>query len=80
MTDLTASEARANLYRLLDETAETHKPVRITGKRNNGVLVSEGDWSAIQETLYLLAIPGMRESLKKGMETPANKLAKELRW
>ena len=80
MTDLTASEARANLYRLLDETAETHKPVRITGKRNNGVLISEGDWSAIQETLYLLAIPGMRESLKKGMKTPAKKLAKELRW
>ncbi|MGH8460724.1 MAG: type II toxin-antitoxin system Phd/YefM family antitoxin [Stenotrophobium sp.] len=80
MTDLTASEARANLYRLLDETAETHTPVRITGKRNNGVLVSESDWSAIQETLYLLAIPGMRESIKKGMETPVNKLARELRW
>lgn len=80
MTDLTASEARSNLYRLLDETAETHKPVRITGKRNNGVLVSEEDWAAIQETLHLLAIPGMRESLKKGMKTPAAALSKKLRW
>lgn len=80
MTDLTASEARANLYRLLDEAAETHKPVRITGKRNSGVLVSEEDWAAIQETLHLLSVPGMRESLKKGMDTPVEKLSKELRW
>lgn len=80
MTDLTASEARANLYRLLDEAAETHKPVRITGKRNSGVLVSEEDWASIQETLHLLSVPGMRESLKKGMDTPVEKLSKELRW
>ncbi|MFI4979688.1 MAG: type II toxin-antitoxin system Phd/YefM family antitoxin [Nevskiales bacterium] len=80
MTDRTASEARANLYRLLDETAESHKPIRITGKRNNGVLVSEEDWAAIQETLYLLSIPGMRESIKKGMETPTGKLARKLVW
>jgi len=80
MTDHTASEARANLYRLLDEAAETHTPVRITGRRNNGVLVSEGDWSAIQETLYLLSIPGMRESIKKGMKTPIKKLARKLKW
>ncbi|MGH8528846.1 MAG: type II toxin-antitoxin system Phd/YefM family antitoxin [Nevskiales bacterium] len=80
MTDLTASEARANLYRLLDEAAETHKPIRISGKRNSGVLVSEKDWDAIQETLYLLSIPGMRASIKKGMKTPTDKLATELSW
>jgi len=80
MTDLNASEARANLYRLLDQAAETHKPVRIAGKRNNAVLVSEDDWNAIQETLYLLAIPGMRESIREGLRTPAAKLAKSLRW
>jgi len=80
MTDRTASEARANLYRLLDEAAESHKPIRITGKRNNGVLVSEEDWSAIQETLYLLSISGMRESIKKGMATPTGKLARKLDW
>lgn len=80
MTDFTASEARANLYRLLDEAAETHRPIRISGKRNNGVLISEEDWSAIQETLYLLSIPGMRESIKDGMKTPTAKLAKRLDW
>ncbi len=80
MTELNASEARANLYRLLDQAAETHKPVRIAGKRNNAVLVSEDDWNAIQETLYLLAIPGMRESIREGLRTPAAKLAKSLRW
>ena len=80
MTELNASEARANLYRLLDEAAETHKPVRIAGKRNNAVLVSEDDWNAIQETLYLLSIPGMRESIRQGMKTPVNKLTKDLRW
>jgi len=69
-----ASEARANFHRLLDEAAENHKPIRITGKRNNGVLVSEEDWAAIQETLYLLSIPGMPQSIKKGMETPTGKL------
>jgi prevent-host-death family protein len=80
VTELNASEARANLYKLLDQAAETHKPVRIAGKRNNAVLVSEDDWNAIQETLYLLSIPGMRESIRLGMKTPAKKLAKDLRW
>jgi antitoxin YefM len=80
MTDINASEARANLYRLLDQAAETHKPVRIAGKRNNAVLVAEDDWNAIQETLYLLSIPGMRESIRERMQTPTTKLAKALRW
>lgn len=80
MTNITASEARANLYRLLDQAADTHKPVRITGRRNNGVLVSEDDWAAIQETLFLLSIPGMRESIRKGMKTPTSKLSRKLDW
>ena len=67
MSTITASEARANLYRLIDEAAESHKPIVISGKRANAVLVSEEDWSAIQETLHLLAIPGMRESIKNSM-------------
>jgi prevent-host-death family protein len=80
MVDLNATDARANLYRLLDETAESHEPVHITGRRNNAVLVSEDDWNAIQETLYLLSVPGMRESIREGLKTPASKMAKELRW
>jgi prevent-host-death family protein len=77
---LTASEARANLYRLIDETNESHQPVMISGKHSSAVLVSAEDWSAIQETLYLLSVPGMRESIKKGMAEPLAKSAKELKW
>lgn len=77
---VTASEARANLYRLIDETNASHQPVVISGKRNSAVLVSTEDWDAIQETLYLLSVPGMRESIKKGMAEPLDKSSKELKW
>lgn len=77
---LTASEARANLYRLIDETAESHMPITIAGKRSSAVLLSAQDWSAIQETLYLLAVPGMRESIKTGMAEPLANSAAELDW
>ena len=80
MTTITASEARANLYRLIDQASESHKPVVISGKRSNAVLVSEEDWSAIQETLHLLAVPGMRESIKEAMAEPLNKGKRKLKW
>ena len=80
MTTLTASSARSKLYKLLDEAAQSHEPIQITGRRNNAVLVSEKDWRSIQETLYLLSIPGMRESIRKGMKTPVKKCAKKLNW
>jgi antitoxin YefM len=80
MSTLTASEARAKLYRLIDETAESHVPIRITGKRNSAVLISEKDWASVQETMYLLSIPGMRESIREGMEAPVDDCAKELDW
>ena len=80
MHTLTASEARANLYRLIDEAAESHKPITISGKRSRAVLLAAEDWSAIQETLYLLAVPGMRESIKTGMAEPLASSAQELEW
>jgi len=80
MNTLTASEARANFYRLIDQTAESHEPIIISGKRSNAVLLSADDWNAIQETLYLLAVPGMRESIKAGMAEPLEDSAKELEW
>jgi prevent-host-death family protein len=80
MTTLTASEARASLYRLIDQAAESHQPILITGKRNNAVLLSAEDWQAIQETLYLLSVPGMRESIKEGMAQPLGESAKDLDW
>ena len=80
MTTLNASEARANLYRLMDQTAENHEPVVITGRRVNAVLVAEEDWNAINETLYLLSVPGMRESIQEGMAEPLDQTASELDW
>ena len=80
MNTLTASEARANLYRLLDQASDTHQPITISGKRNSAVLVSSKDWESIQETLYLLTVSGMRESIKQGMEEPIENCSKELDW
>lgn len=80
MQTLTASEARANLYRLMDQAAESHEPITISGKRNDAVLLAAEDWHAIQETLYLLSVPGMRESIKEGMAEPVDACAKELDW
>jgi prevent-host-death family protein len=80
MTTLTATEARKQLYNLLDDVALSHEAIQITGKRHSAVLVSEADWRAIQETLYLISIPGMRKSIRKGLRTPVEKCAKELDW
>ncbi|MBU0499307.1 MAG: type II toxin-antitoxin system Phd/YefM family antitoxin [Gammaproteobacteria bacterium] len=80
MTILNATEARSKLYSLIDETANTHQPIVITGKRGNAVLVSEEDWNAISETLHLMSIPGMRESIKGGMRTPVSECSEELDW
>ena len=80
MKTLSASEARANLYRLMDQAAESHQPIVIAGKRGNSVLISSEDWDAIQETLHLLAVPGMRESIKAGMAEPVDACAGELDW
>ncbi len=80
MATITASEARSKLYRLIDEAAASHEPVLITGKRANAVLVSEEDWKAIQETVYLLSMPGIRESIREGLNTPVEDCAKDLEW
>ena len=80
MTSITATEARKRLYSLLDEVASSHEPIEITGRRTSAVLISEDDWRAVQETLHLLSIPGMRESILEGMETPVSDLEQELNW
>ncbi len=80
MKTITVTKARERLYKLLNEAAESHEPVQITGKRGNAVLVSEEDWRSIQETLYLLSIPGMRESIREGLETPLEECAGEPGW
>lgn len=80
MTTIKATEARANLYRLLDLAAESHEPIQITGKRSNAILIAEEDWTAIQETIYLLSIPGLRESIRRGLRTPAEKCSEKPGW
>ena len=80
MSTMTASQARKELYRLLDQAAETHEPIHITGKRSHGVLVAEEDWRAIQETLHLLSIPGMRESIRRGVRTPISRCSEKPGW
>ena len=80
MTTITATEARKKLYNLVDDVSQSHEPVQIAGKRNTAVLISEDDWRAIQETLYLASIPGMKESIIRGLKTPADKCHKELNW
>lgn len=80
MPTLSATEARTKLYRLIDEASLTHEPIVITGKRGNAVLISEDDWRAIQETIFLLNIPGMRESIQKGLATPIEDCKEEIEW
>ncbi len=80
MTSITATEARKRLYSLVDDVAESHESILIAGKRNSAVLISEGDWRAIQESLYLSNIPGMRASIRKGLKTPVDRCVEELNW
>ena len=80
MPTLSATEARAKLYRLIDQASLSHEPIVITGKRGNAVLISEDDWRSIQETLYLLSIPGMRESIREGLATPIEDCTEEIDW
>ena len=80
MTTLSATEARKSLYNLVDDVALSHDPIQIVGKRHSAVLISEEDWRAIQETLFLTSITGMRESIKNGLNTPVEKCSKDLTW
>jgi antitoxin YefM len=77
MTTFTATKARANLFQLIDQAAESHRPIQITGRRNNGVLISEEDFNAMQETLYLLSVPGMKASLLKAKAAPLKSYTKK---
>jgi len=80
MTAITVTDARKRLYALLDDVSASHEPVHITGKRNSAVLISEDDWRAIQETLYLHSVPGMAESIIEGLKTPIEECSEELDW
>jgi len=80
MSTTNATKARENLYRLIDQVNDNHEPVLITGKKGSAVLVSESDWKAIEETLYLNSIPGMAASIREGIDTPTSDLDEKLEW
>ncbi|MCJ7813060.1 type II toxin-antitoxin system Phd/YefM family antitoxin [bacterium] len=80
MKTISITKARSNLYQLVDEAATIHQPIQITGKRSNAILLSEEDWRAIQETLFLISIPGMRESIRKGLDSPIEACSEKLEW
>ena len=80
MTTISATQARKNLYSLIDEANDSHQPIQITGKRSNAVLLSESDWRAIQETLHLQAIPVMVDSIKQASEEGIEQASDELVW
>jgi PHD/YefM family antitoxin component YafN of YafNO toxin-antitoxin module len=80
MKNLTATEARKSLYRLIDEVTVTSEPIQINGKRSSAILIARDDWEALQDTVHLLSIPGMRESIREGLETPIEDCVEELDW
>ncbi len=80
MTTLTATQARKNIYSLVDEVNESHEAIQIQGKRGSAVLIAEDDWRALQETLYLSSVIGMKKSILKGLKTPIRKCSKKLVW
>lgn len=80
MDIINATNARKNLYRLIEELSKSHEPIHITSKKGSAVLISEEDWKAIQETLYLLSIPGMHESIKEGMNTSIEECSETIEW
>ncbi len=80
MNTINVTQARSQLYKLIDEVASSHEPVQISGKRGNAILISEEDWRSIQETLYLTSIPGMRVSICQGLETPVEECSENPGW
>jgi len=76
----TVKAKKAKISELLEESEKSHEPIQIIGKKNAAVLVSLDDWRAIEETLYLLSIPKMRESIVRGLKTPVGKCSSELDW
>jgi antitoxin YefM len=80
MRTIRVSEARSNLYKLIEEAALSHEPLKIEGKRGSAVIIGEDEWRAVEETLYLLSVPGMRESIIEGMKMPVEDCSPTIEW
>jgi len=77
---ISVSQARADIYNLMDRTAQTHEPIIITGKRNNVVMISQEDWEAIEETLYLNSIPNLSKSIQDAMQADDSEFSENIEW
>lgn len=77
---VSVSQARANIFKLIEETNQNHNPIIITGKHNDAVILSLDDWNSIQETLYLTSIPNMKQSIIEGLNTPIEECQTKLEW
>lgn len=80
MTVKTIQQAESNFNQLIEEVTISHQPITITGEKNNAVLISQEDWLAIHETLYLSSISGMKKSIQEGLNTPIKDCDEELDW
>ena len=80
MNSITVTDARKTLYKLINETADSHEPILISGKKANAVLISEEDWNAVNENLHLLSIQGMRESIIKGLQASLEDCDESIEW
>jgi antitoxin YefM len=80
VSSINITNARKDLYKIVDSVNMSHEPIHITGKNSSAVLVGEDDWKSIEETLYLMSIPGMRESIIEGMKTNTENLEEDLDW
>jgi len=80
MSAVSATSARSNLYRLIDQVNEESQPLTITGQRGNAVLIGEADWQAIQETLFLGSVPGFAESIRQARTEGIEAASAELDW
>ena len=77
---MSVSQVRADIYNVMDETALTHEPILITGKRNNVVMLSEEDWNAIEETLFLNSVPNLASSIQKSMQAEDSEFSEDIEW
>ena len=80
MITVSVKEASDKLPDLVENTIEELEPVLVSGKKNNAVLMAESDWQAMNETLQLLSVPGMRDAIKNGLSENLESTSRKLNW
>lgn len=80
MKSISAAKLKNNFYDVLEELSLEDKPIKITGKKNNAILITEDHWNSLQETMCLLSIPGMKESILEAKNEPIENWSSKLPW